>query len=207
MRNLLRVFAIIGLAAVMWPYLPADGAGGQEKQPAPAMKEWEHDIRKRMDKDHKLKALAAKYPLVLLHSSIKYFDSKSYKQSAFSFLYETTDDKKHHNDVQIVWGNGGFQNDFYINMMVSQQNLVADLGKVDFENNPDTKRVHINDAGFGPHGTAVEGHVYLERVRDMFGNNFYVLFQIVAVDGDGRYMAFVWRRLPGGKTVKQPDPK
>jgi hypothetical protein len=45
--------------------------------------------------------------------------------------------------------------------------------------------------------------VYLERVRDDRGNNFYVLFQIVAVDKESRYMAFLWRKLPGGKIVKE----
>ena len=50
---------------------------------------------------------------------------------------------------------------------------------------------------------AVEGKVYLERVRDTEGNNFYVLFQVIAVDKDSRYMAFLWRKLPGGKVVKR----
>lgn len=52
---------------------------------------------------------------------------------------------------------------------------------------------------------AVVGRVYLERIHDDLGNNFYVLFQVIAVDKDSRYMAFVWRRLPGGKIVKRRD--
>ena len=43
--------------------------------------------------------------------------------------------------------------------------------------------------------------MYLERIRDNRGNNFYVLFKIVAVDKDSRYMAFLWRKLLGGKVV------
>jgi hypothetical protein len=49
----------------------------------------------------------------------------------------------------------------------------------------------------------VEGHVYLERVRDDSGNKFYVVLKVIATDKDSRYMAFVWRRLPGGKVVKR----
>lgn len=49
---------------------------------------------------------------------------------------------------------------------------------------------------------AVEGHVYLLRIRDAKGNRFYVLLKVAAVDIHSRYMAFLWRKLPGGKVIK-----
>jgi hypothetical protein len=89
-------------------------------------------------------------------------------------------------------------------MTVGQQNLVVDLGKVDFGKDPDPAKISINHPGVFPSvAKAVQGHVYLEHVRDDQGNDFYVLFQIVAVDKDSRYMGFLWRKLPGGKVVKK----
>jgi hypothetical protein len=106
--------------------------------------------------------------------------------------------------VQIDFSNGGVGNRFTFNHTVGQHNLVVDLGKVDFEKDPDPKKISLGTAGVQcSWATAIEGHAYLERVRDDFaGDNFYVVFQVVAVDPHGRYMAFLWRRLPGGKVVK-----
>ena len=50
---------------------------------------------------------------------------------------------------------------------------------------------------------AVDGHVYLEKVEDDRGNRFFVLFQVVSVDEKSRYVAFLWRQLPGGKVVRR----
>jgi hypothetical protein len=50
---------------------------------------------------------------------------------------------------------------------------------------------------------AVDGHVYLEKVEDPNGNRFFVLFKILTVDEQSRYMAFVRRCLPGGKIVRR----
>ena len=149
-----------------------------------------------------MKALAAKYPLVVLHSRVLYRIG-DYHRSAYSFIHQSADEKTHRNNVQLLFHNGGHLKTFECNMQVGQQNLVVDLGKVDFEKNPDPAKISIDHPGVGPDGTAVEGHVYLERVRDSRGNNFYVLLHVVAVDPDSRYMAFLWRKLPGGKLVKE----
>jgi hypothetical protein len=167
------------------------------------MEQWEKDIRTRLEKDARLKALAAKYPLVLLHSRALYAGG-DYKRSAYSFIHESADEAKHRNDVQVLFHNGGNPNTFGVNMAVGQQNLVVDLGAVDFEKGPDPAKISIDQPGvLSGEVKAVEGHVYLERVRDGRGNNFYVLFQIVAVDKESRYMAFLWRKVPGGKVVKE----
>jgi hypothetical protein len=73
--------------------------------------------------------------------------------------------------------------------------------------NPDLTKIDAKDkiVWSSDECKAVEGHVYLENVRDERGNNFFVLFQMIAVDKESRYMAFVWRRLPGGKTVKREN--
>lgn len=183
-----------------------DGSSCQEIKPMPAMEEWEKDVRKRMGKDETLKKLAGKYPLVLLHSRKLYADG-DYKQSAFSFIYETSNEAAHFNDVQLMFDNGRAKF-FHCNMVSGQKNFTVDLGKVDFEKDPNHGRISIENPGISENQIAEEGHVYLEAVRDKAGNNFYALFQIVAVDAESRYMAFLWRKLPGGKVVKRrPQPK
>jgi hypothetical protein len=104
----------------------------------------------------------------------------------------------------MLFHNGGNPKTFAFNMVVGQQNLVADLGEAEFGKDPDPAKISIDQPGvFSGEAKAVEGHVYLERVHDDRGNKFYVLLRIVAVDKDSRYMAFVWRKLPAGKVVKQ----
>jgi hypothetical protein len=94
-------------------------------------------------------------------------------------------------------------------MTVNQHNLVADLGIRDLAENPDPKKVDIDGPGQNTwlpgHCKAIEGHVYLERIRDTNGNSFYVVFKVVAVDRNSRYMAFLWRKLPGGRVVRRPE--
>ena len=153
-----------------------------------------------MQKEKELKALEAKYPLILLHSR-QFCKGGEYKRSAYSFIYETADEKRHHNEVQMIFHNGGEPMTFVV---TGGQNLAVDLGKVDFKKDPDPAKITIDHPGIVTNAAlAVEGHVYLVRIRDDRGNNFYVLFQIVGVDEGSRYMAFFWRKLPGGKVVKQ----
>lgn len=199
-RSLTWAGALTLLAA---PAPAAAPAVGGAKQPVETLvRQWEKDVRKRLGKDARLKALATRHPLVVLHSRHLYAGG-DYKGSAYSFVYETAEAKKHRNDVQVLFHNGGDPKSFDFNMLVGQQNLVVDLGKVDFRKDPDPARISIDHPGVASGGAkAEEGHVYLERVRDDRGNNFYVLFQVVAVDGGSRYMAFLWRRLPGGKVVR-----
>jgi hypothetical protein len=204
-RSQIRSLASAGvLAFLATAILPLGSAAEDEKQPVePLLRQWEKEIQGRLKKDRKLKALAAKHPLVILHSRARYANG-DYKRSAYSFIYESADEGKHRNNVQILFHNGGNPNSFEFNMVVGQQNLVVDLGKADFGKNPDPAKISIDQPGvLSGEGKAVEGHVYLQRVRDDRGNNFYVLFQVVEVDKDSRYMAFLWRKLPGGKVGKQ----
>ncbi|MSU80196.1 MAG: hypothetical protein EXS16_19150 [Gemmataceae bacterium] len=69
--------------------------------------------------------------------------------------------------------------------------------------NPDPSKITVDHPGIVPGGeiNAVEGEIFLQRVRDDKGNDFFVIFQIVAVDPYSRYMAIIWRPLPGGKRV------
>jgi hypothetical protein len=50
---------------------------------------------------------------------------------------------------------------------------------------------------------AILGHVYLEKVEDTNGNRFFVLFKVLAVDEQSRYIALTWRRMPGGTIVRR----
>jgi tetratricopeptide (TPR) repeat protein len=162
---------------------------------------WEKSIRSQLAKDSDRKALVSKYPLVVLHS--RRYAGGGYLRSAFSFLYETADEATHRNDVQLLFDNGQRNRLFDINMVTNQRNRVADLGRADFGRDPDPRRVD-KKAWHSDQVKAFEGHVYLEHVRDTNGNDFFVVFQVLAVDKDSRYVAFVWRRLPGGKTVLRP---
>ncbi len=198
--KLLVVILLASLAA-----LTSLALADAKAKPQPRMKEWEKEVRDKIAKDDKLKALAAKYPLVLLHAPS--YAKEGYGHSAFSFIYETSDPEKHLNNVQLLWENADNGRTFETNMVVNQLNLVVDLEKVDFEKNPELGRITIDHPKLTEDGVAREGHVYLERVRDTRGNNFYVLFQVVAVDRDGRYLAFLWRKLPGGKIVKRANQK
>ncbi len=194
---------------------PADPYPGHYQPPLPAeekarlnerMTEWEAAVREKVSKDARLKALAAKHSLVLLHA--RRYSGPVYGRSAYSFIYATTELKKHHNDVQIEFDHGSTRPDFRVNMMYGQQNLVTDLGRVDFAKDADPLHVDIDGDGqqtwLAECCAAVEGHVYLERVKNVYGTRFYVQFLVVAVDPENRYMAFLWRRLPGGRVVEPP---
>jgi tetratricopeptide (TPR) repeat protein len=165
---------------------------------------WEREVRNKASKTPALKALPEKHPLVVLHS--RRYAAGGYLHSAYSFICESADEAKHKNDVQLLFDNGSKDCTFDINMLGGQQNLIVDLGRVDFARDPDPRKLDPDsDTFWVPDGCkAAEGHVYLERVRDSRGNKFYVVLQCLAVDKDSRYVAFVWRRLPGGKVVKQP---
>ncbi len=66
-----------------------------------------------------------------------------------------------------------------------------------------SNRERYNEKSCYDLGLAIAGHVYLEHVRDELSNDFFVLFQVIDVDPQSRYVAFIWRKLPGGKRVKE----
>src|SRR5205823_3757392 len=78
----------------------------------------------------------------------------------------------------------------------------------DFTKDVDPRTIKIFHPGL--HGTRAEvkrGHVYLERILDDKGNNFYVMLKVIHLDNDGRFVAFLWRRFPGGKVVVSQEEK
>jgi hypothetical protein len=107
----------------------------------------------------------------------------------------------HGNDVQLQFHNGGEPGSFQVNMLGGQHNLVRDLGAIDFEENVDPTKPDVDDLSWQTTGKAIPGHVYHLRVRDDRGNRFHVLFKVVAVDSESKYVAFCWRILPNGKIV------
>jgi hypothetical protein len=164
--------------------------------------DWQKSVRRKVAKDPALRALTAKYPLVFLHT--RRYAGGGYLQSAYSFPYQSAEVKQHHNYVQLLFDNGQGDNFLQVNMLTHQTNAVADLGRARFAQDPNLQKVKQNGPRFSAVGAkAVEGHVYLERVQDTDGNHFFVVFQVVAVDPQSRYLAFVWRKLPGGKIVKR----
>jgi hypothetical protein len=166
------------------------------------LSKWEKDIQKKINQNTADKKLVAQYPLVRLHT--RRYAGGGYLKSAYSFNHETNEEGKHRNDVQLLFDNGTHQNTFEVNMVVGQEDRVTDLGNVEFEieADPNQKVEKGKNRWLSGNCKAVEGHVYLEKIEDDQGNQFSVVFKIVALDKDGQYMAFVWRRLPGGKVVK-----
>jgi tetratricopeptide (TPR) repeat protein len=165
---------------------------------------WGKTVQKKVETNSTLKALASKYPLILLHT--RRFAGDRYFNSTYSFLYETADESKHFNDVQLQFDNGAAKNTFGVNMVNGQENRVADLANVDFTKDPDPAKIGIDEETkwSSDETQAQEGHVYLEEIKDSNGNHFFVVFQIVATDKDSRFLAFIWRKLPGGTVVKRP---
>jgi hypothetical protein len=161
---------------------------------------WEKAVRERIAQDPVLKDRAAKYPVVLLHS--RRYAGSSYLQSTYSFIYEPADERKHYNDVQLHFDNGRGDRTFQVNMVTNQKNTVVDLGNVDFTIDPDQTKADFERPDREPH-EAVQGYVYLEKVEDTNGNRFFVLFKVLAVDEQSRYIALAWCRLPGGKIVRR----
>jgi hypothetical protein len=159
---------------------------------------WEQLVKKTVEKDQALQGLTAKYPPVVLNSR-RYADG-NYMRSAYSFSHETSDPETHKNRVELEFDNGRGDNTFQTNMLVDQQNLVTDLGEVDFKDFALPKNIDLTDKNkWRSEAKAVAGHVYLEKVRDSKGDDFFALFQVIATDKESRYVAFVWRRMPGGK--------
>jgi len=214
-QSALVIFAYLGLIAIfIGPparSMPDDKSKDEHLTRAEVerlMAQWEKDAKDKMSKDPDLKKTSQKYPFVLLRSRQfgKALFGGQYAHCAFSFARETADDAIHQNSVQIIFDNGPGRNWFSLNSNTGCQNLLADLGKVDFTKDPDVKKIDLDGDGLNSwdpkNCQAAEGHVYVEKVRDEEGNNFYAMFQIVTLDKDGRFVAFIWRRLPGGKVVK-----
>jgi hypothetical protein len=137
---------------------------------------------------------------VLLHSRWMY-DRGSSKRSAFNFISETRGGPGGH----LLFDNGS-PKVLTLNTLNGHQNFAVDLGTADFEQELEPGRISIDGRRvFAADVPTVEGHVYLERVHDSRGNDFFALFQIIHVDPQGRYVAFLWRKLPGGSVVTSPD--
>jgi tetratricopeptide (TPR) repeat protein len=161
---------------------------------------WEKTAKVKFAEDPGSKKLADKYPLILLHSRRYAFGN--YLRSAYSFIHETSNEKQHGNDVQVLFDNDRVhQNNFQVRMVTNQRNRVIDLGNVEFDKESDpTKLANLSKNQWCDDTCkAVEGNVYLEKVLDDRGNDFWVVFKVIVLDPDSRYIAFIWRRLPGGK--------
>src|SRR5262249_18618573 len=161
-------------------------------------------VRKKISQDPVTEKLASKHPLVVLHS--RRYAGGGYLKSAFSFNYQTADETEHKNDVQLLFDNERVhQSNFQIHMVTNQHNEVIDLGTVDFDKDAEFKK--LANQSKNPWSTyackAVESHVYLEKVKDDNGNDYFVVFKIIALDSDSRYMAFLWYPLPGGKQIEE----
>src|SRR5688500_6971270 len=93
------------LAGLLWsaayPFavpVSADGDVDHRIKMKRLTESWEKDVRKKLAKDVKLKGLADKHPLVVLHSRVNYSIKGEFGRSAFNFLLATGDDQKHGNE-------------------------------------------------------------------------------------------------------------
>jgi hypothetical protein len=163
---------------------------------------WEKKVKEKISSDPVLKKLAEHNHLVLLHS--RRYAASGYCRSAYSFVYEAVEWDKHHNFVQVLFDDRAHKRSIDINVLTNQKNQILDLGtQWDFAKDPDAPEKGPKEKSWDSEGfQAVEDHAYLELVRDSHGNHFYVVFKVIALDKAGRYIAFLWHRLPGGKVVK-----
>src|SRR5216683_532458 len=174
----MRSIAVIGLATSL--LLPISRGGPQENDDPNAfptemtkaqldvlMKDWEKLTKEKLSKVPALKNLMEKYPLVLLHSR-RYANlvGDGYGASAYSFNYKATDEVKHKVDIQLLFDNGRGDNTFEIISCVDDQNLIADLGEVDFTKDPDVKKISLEGYGLNSwdpkNKKVLDGHVYVE---------------------------------------------
>ena len=100
------------------------------------MKKWEKDVREQMEKTASLKALAAKFPLVLLHSRALYDGGGSTCGWDTILSLETSDPSKTRGPSHLLFHNGGNPCNFSFNLTLHDQNLLVDLGKSDFAKDP-----------------------------------------------------------------------
>ena len=169
-------------------------------------------VKDKIAKKPQFVALAKEFPLVVLHT--RRYAGGYYQRSAYSFSAESSKEEDHGNGVQLLFDNSNvdqqkmdvYGNVILVNNVGNQSNRIVNLGKVDFKNDPDPKKVLPKrwwKRWSSEQVKAAEGEVYLEHCADTTGNDFYVLFQVVAVEPESRYLGFVWRRLPGGTVVKR----
>jgi hypothetical protein len=179
----------------------ARSVADDDLDPELAIVQWETDVGEQIAKDDKLKALAAKHTVGVVLSARLHGRRNNY--SAYSFTHRTNDGTMCKGEVQLCFDNGrpktvdvrgGLRDRFFI----------VDLGKADFTKGPDLKQITIEDKRVQSHWAEMTAkHVYLERINDGCGNDFFVLFEVITLDADSRYLAFIWRKLPGGTTAKE----
>ena len=179
----------------------------EEKKPITAlelsrlMTGWEKEVRGRANKDDKLKVLVKKHPLAILHCDRMNVPDIA-RQSGFSFVHGSAVEAVHRCATEIIFtGEPGP----YLKIVPSKCFLVR-LSKTDFEKDIDPGKITIDDPEIMTDGVIpLEGDVFLLRVRDS-ANDFFVAFQVVAIDPDWKYVSFVWRVLPGGRPIVRKFP-
>src|SRR2546421_5069977 len=115
-----RIAGFVCTGAALFAALAMTSPADDKSAEGPALAQWEKDVRARVQKDARLRAAAAKCQLVVLHSR-KLYAQGDYKQSAYSFIYETAEPAAHRNDVHLLFDNGGEPRTFEANMHVGQQ--------------------------------------------------------------------------------------
>src|SRR5262249_47814803 len=97
------------------------------------LSQWDTAVRTRIANDPGLKELTDKHRFVLLHARRlnRLYGIRDYHHCAYSFVESTSDVAWHRNDVQLQFGNGNGAA-FSVNLLGGQENLIVDLGPVDF---------------------------------------------------------------------------
>jgi hypothetical protein len=136
-------------------------------------------------KNEKLKPLAEKYSLVFLAEvpveGTKVGPGEAVTtQTGFNFTRETTVSAGA--EIQFL----GFDKKFFDIRTTEPRNFIADLLEHEFEKNPDPEKISIDHAGISGSGVhAIERHVYFQHINTRSGSDFYVFFQVVAVEKNG----------------------
>jgi hypothetical protein len=153
--------------------------------------QWADEVRRRYAKDEVVSVKLREHDLVVLASRRQYGDARSGWDFKGIGSFEQPFLMFHNGPLARPWA--------YATGSNNDHSYLLDLGKADFDKDPNLALLAINHPHLGYHMEMKDGHVYLMQIRDNAGTHFYVVFQVLAADPKCRYLAFIWRRLPGGK--------
>jgi len=159
--------------------------------------EWKAALDRKIASDPALKASIGNQRYYFIHAKTLW-KTQDFHNCAFNFILNTMDQEAHQGEVHFAYHASGEAKSLDINFGPGTNNLIADLGRIDFNQNVDPRSIDVTRAdGWMLRAKAQEGHVYLIRVFDERGSRFFVQLKIFHVEPNGDYIAFVYRVLPG----------
>lgn len=159
--------------------------------------QWKATLDRKIAADPALKASIGRARYYFIHAK-SLWKTQDFNNCAFNFMLNSMDQEVHKGDVHFAYHASGEAKSIDVNVGPGTNNLIADLGTIDYNQNVDPRSIDVTRPdGWLLTAKAQEGHVYLIRVFDERGSRFFVQLMIFHVDPNGDYIAFVYRVLPG----------